>query len=848
MKRTGFFQWILMLALIVVNSPLVLAQRTGNIVEYFGKETVQHTDEGVILHQFGDGLLLKESVRPGLLMGAQDLVAWQIGAGVFQLPEAGQTIVSPWGSPAEPLIWETVKTDTSNYFRGMVKGYLYCSYLADDERPVMLDASGHTRVFINGQLHEGDHYDDGFTLIPFRLKKGLNTFLFSYGRFARLKARLVVPSQDILISKRDMTLPGLIEGENEQVWAAIRIINTTNQQLNGYTLECSLNRGEKTSFPMDVVAAETVRKVKFKIPPIAKPRKAKAELAVVRLIDPKGKPVHSAEFSLWIQQANRHHERTFVSGIDGSVQYYSVAPSTTHAPGQALVLSTHGASVQATNQTRAYKQKDWAYIVAPTNRRPFGFNWEEWGRIDALEVLSEASKRFQTEASATFLTGHSMGGHGSWYLGATYPDLFAAIGPAAGYADIAGYRRGPADSTLAANPHYRMIERAASAGRVLKLKQNYLQSGVYVLHGDDDQVVPVEQARLMRKVLGEFHPNFSYYEYPGGSHWYGDHSMDWPPLFSFLRQNSIPCPSKVEKFSFSTASPAISHTNNWISINQQEKDYSVSTVNAEKSNDTIRISTENIRSLSLLFTLMKLNHSPKVFIDDQELTGNQTTNMHYTKTNGSWIADSERPSAQKEPLRYGGFKQAFDKNVLFVYATGGSAEENGAYFNKARFDAETFLYRGNSSVDIIADTMLQQFGHSRRNVIIYGNATNHAAWDYLLGDAPIRVENGKLQLADKVFESTQLGSFFIYPKAHCEVSSVGVVSATGNQGLHAMMPNDYFSGITGFPDLLIFHLDWLKDAADGILVSGYFGYDWSVEKGDFHFSGKAHQTPAITTK
>lgn len=837
MKRTGFFQWLLMLALVVVNSPLVLAQRSGNIVEYFGKETVQHTDEGVILHQFGDGLLLKESIRPGLLLGAQDLVAWQMGAGVFQLPEAGQTIDSPWGSHNEPLIWEAIKTDTSNYFRGMVRGYLYCSYFADDEKTVLLDASGHTRVFINGQLHEGDHYDDGFTLIPFKLKIGLNTFLFSYGRFARLKARLVVPSQDILISKRDMTLPGLIEGEKEQVWAAIRIINTTHQPLNGYTLECSLSRGEKTSFPMDVVAAETVRKAKFKIPPIAKPRKAKAELAVVRLIDPKGKPVHSAEFSLWIQQANRHHERTFISGIDGSVQYYSVAPSTTHAPGQALVLSTHGASVQATNQTRAYKQKDWAYIVAPTNRRPFGFNWEEWGRIDALEVLSEARKRFQTETSATFLTGHSMGGHGSWYLGATYPDLFAAIAPAAGYADIAGYRRGAADSALALNPHYTMIERGASAGRVLKLRQNYLQSGIYVLHGDDDQVVPVEQARMMRKVLGEFHPNFSYYEYPGGSHWYGDHSMDWPPLFAFLKQNTIPCPSKVEKFSFATASPAISSVNNWISINQQHKDYELSAVKAEKSNDTIRLNTENVRSLSVLFPLMKLTTSPKVFIDGQELTGHQTMKLQYTNSNGSWLTEDQLYRGHKNPERYGGFKQAFHRNVLFVYATGGSAEENEAYYNKARFDAETFLYRGNSSVDILPDTLLQQHGHQNRNVIIYGNASNHAAWDYLLGNVPVRVENGRLLVGEQLFESTHLGSYFIYPKANCEVSCVGVVSATGKEGLHAMMPNDYFSGITGFPDLLVVDVAWLKDAANGVVISGFFGFDWSVENGDFHFSG-----------
>ena len=53
----------------------------------------------------------------------------------------------------------------------------------------------------------------------------------------------------------------------------------------------------------------------------------------------------------------------------------------------ALFLSVHGASVEATNQARAYAQKDWGHLVAPTNRRPYGFSWEDWGRMDALEVL-----------------------------------------------------------------------------------------------------------------------------------------------------------------------------------------------------------------------------------------------------------------------------------------------------------------------------------------------------------------------------------------------------------------------------------------------------------------------------
>src|SRR5262249_29261570 len=95
----------------------------------------------------------------------------------------------------------------------------------------------------------------------------------------------------------------------------------------------------------------------------------------------------------------------------------------------ALFLTLHGAGVEAIGQADAYAPKTWGHLVAPTNRRPFGFDWEDWGRLDAMEVLELARKELGTDPQRTYLTGHSMGGHGVWHLGATFPDRFAAIGP-----------------------------------------------------------------------------------------------------------------------------------------------------------------------------------------------------------------------------------------------------------------------------------------------------------------------------------------------------------------------------------------------------------------------------------
>src|SRR5690606_22671389 len=80
-----------------------------------------------------------------------------------------------------------------------------------------------------------------------------------------------------------------------------------------------------------------------------------------------------------------------------------------------------------------------------------------------------------------------------------------------------------------------MVRRAGNPSRTLLLENNYLHFGIYVLHGEVDSVVPTFIAREMRERLGKFHNDFAYYEYPDGTHWYGDHSVDWPPIFYFFQ-------------------------------------------------------------------------------------------------------------------------------------------------------------------------------------------------------------------------------------------------------------------------------------------------------------------------
>lgn len=201
----------------------------------------------------------------------------------------------------------------------------------------------------------------------------------------------------------------------------------------------------------------------------------------------------------------------------------------------------------------------------------------------------------------------------------------------------------------------------------------------------------------------------------------------------------------------------------------------------------------------------------------------------------------------KGPPRYGLFKDAFRNRVMFVYGTTGTPDENAWAFAKARYDAETFWYRGNASVDVVADTKFNltpvpplpagEGGRGRgerdRNVIVYGNADTNAAWNPLLGDSPAQVRRGLVRVGVREFTGDDLACLFIRPRAGSERASVGVVTGSGVKGMRLTDRLPYFSSGVGYPDCLVLGSEVLARAGAGIRAAGYFGLDWSVEKGEW---------------
>ncbi|MDW8291285.1 MAG: prolyl oligopeptidase family serine peptidase [Armatimonadota bacterium] len=776
--------------------------------------------------------------------------------GTWKAPAAGDKVTFPDGSVQQ---WEAVTANAEGWFEhpALRNGYAFATVASDRERVVLLEVPGSVAVIVNGEPRVGDVYSHGYVRIPVLLKQGQNELLIRCGYLGRLSIRLhSAPAEETMLNVSDATLPDLIVGEEGEFWLGVPVVNLTTQTLSGLSVATVHEGGRTVESAVPPLPPLSVYKAPVRLRTLA-PRATGVRKVELRLQRQEGRQkvtLGTAEVTLRIRQPQEPHKRTFLSAVDGSVQYYAVLPArrlSNDSPPPALVLSLHGAGVEAIGQVEAYSPKTWATLVAPTNRRPYGFNWEEWGRLDALEVLDLAQKRWRTDPYRVYLTGHSMGGHGTWHVGLTHPDRFAAIAPSAGWVSIwtygtsarLGQREG--NGSTRRTPTEEFLLRCASPSDTLALVRNSLKQGVYVLHGDADEVVPVTESRRMRDQLNSFHRDFVYHEQPGAGHWWdasdepGADCVDWAPLFELFARRRLPTEDSVLHVEFTTASPGVSASCYWVTIYQQERQMQHSTVNLRYEPGRRRFvgSTSNVALLSL-----SVEHVPPSAPLSVELDGQSLGNLPYparekriwlAREGGQWRLTSRPSPERKSPERYGGFKSAFTRRPVLVYGTQGTPEENAWALAKARYDSETFWYRGNATFEVIPDTEFQPERYRDRNVILYGNAQTNAAWRLLLEDSPVQVNRGAVAVGNRTFSGEGLACLFVRPRKGSDTALVGVVAGTGLAGMRLTDRLPYFTAGSGVPDCLVLSTEMLTLGVDGVLGAGFFGVDWSVQSGEF---------------
>ncbi len=778
----------------------------------------------------GEMLVLESLASGGRSLFQTDPLEAARVRGDLAPPVAGAEVRAPDGRRAR---WERIAVGADGTFaahpafRG---GWGYLRVDSPKAQVRLLRASGPARLYWNGEPRVGDGYGSLPVLLPLRLRAGENHLWLRFGRGVPRLA-WADPPAPLFLTDHDATLPDVRPemlaggdapgGEPAPCWIGVLAVNASGEHPDALHLVSEVEGADPVTHEgLPAPPPHGVHKVALRL---RLPARAAGPTLRVTVRGPGAAP--PLVLTLSVASPGATHRRTFRSRVDGSVQSYAVTPAqpgpgATELPG--LVLSLHGAGVAALGQARAYAPKPDLHVVAPTNRRPFGFDWEVWGREDAFEALADARATLAHDPARLYLTGHSMGGHGTWMIGAQSPGTFAAIAPSAGWRDFWSYGGAPAPSPD--DPVLALFDRASNPSRHELWEANLAHVGVYVLHGDADDNVPVSEAREMRRRLAAFHRDFAYFEQPGAGHWWGNACVDWPPLFEFFRWRRRPAPDAPPppEFAFVTVDPRLLAGLHGVEVLGQQQPLLPSRVTVRRpaaAGQPVRVTTSNVRALGLAPGALRAEETLE--IDGEALGAGADLPRCFERTAaGRWAPTSARP--RPPPV---GFQAVFDHGVALVYGTGGTEAERAWALAKARFDAETFWYRGNGALEVLSDR--QVLAHparlGTRPLVLYGTPATNAAFGRL-GRAPaLGVAPGGVTVAGRLLSGEDLAVFELLRRDDAPGGAPwAAVAATGAAGRRLLDALPLFVSGIRLPDWCVLGGALADHGAPGARAAGFW--------------------------
>jgi pimeloyl-ACP methyl ester carboxylesterase len=370
--------------------------------------------------------------------------------------------------------------------------------------------------------------------------------------------------------------------------------------------------------------------------------------------------------------------------VDNSVHFASIYPPKESCPesGCPVLFTTHGASVEADSPawTFAYRQKRAAYILFPTNRRRFGYDWETSGYVNGLQALAyfgrslpgvpKHKKEFlKVDITRRLYAGHSMGGHGCWVYATHEPDYALAAVPASGWIrhelylpSYLRYDYGYVDHFLRS-----ILLSAVQEYDADVLAGNLKGIPVAVRYGGADSTVPPYLMRRMARIVNEVNQDAEFVtvsEVRGEGHWW-DQVVDDDTLSAYFdrylyhQQNAslpAPRPPLPLTFSLTAINPANMHTRGGVRIQQQVHTQRLSSITVTRQPDQHWVlRTHNVQR----FSIHRLDGVPfptqGVTVDDNLYIGQQIEwPKTFCKRNTRWrLCEEGWEKTERAPDTYG---------------------------------------------------------------------------------------------------------------------------------------------------------------------------------------------------
>jgi poly(3-hydroxybutyrate) depolymerase len=354
--------------------------------------------------------------------------------------------------------------------------------------------------------------------------------------------------------------------------------------------------------------------------------------------------------------------------------------------------------VEATRYFPSWKDVDFV-VASPYARGTMGY--QSVAERDVYDVVADVKRRFPIDEDRVYLTGLSMGGGGTLWLGLSRPDVWAAIAPVCPAPPVGTWDLAP----------------------------NALNIPVHIFHGDADPVVEPAGVRDWVKRFEELGTRVQYTEYPGVKHdsWvnaYADEAVfGW---FAQFRRNRFP--DRVRFVTTRYKYPSAY----WVRVDALTPG-TVASVDARfTAPNRIEVTTNGVDGFTLNLAghpKFKSGRQVDATVDGKAVAGSPADSLSFVRRDGVWVAGRyEPPAGSKRAGSEGPIGEAIASRHVYVYGTAGnpSREEVQARRVQAEQAANWSAYRGAFLNRVMvfprvaADTEVRTSDFESANLVLFG--------------------------------------------------------------------------------------------------------------------------------
>jgi dienelactone hydrolase len=422
---------------------------------------------------------------------------------------------------------------------------------------------------------------------------------------------------------------------------------------------------------------------------------------------------------------------------------------------------------------------------------------------DVLTVMNEIQSKYSIDTEKVYLTGSSMGGYGTWFIGLNYPDRFAALSPVCGPSIFTGTKFLNTISPI------EYISNAQS-----------LATRIY--HGAIDSTVNVNNSRKMVERLKEMNYDYIYTEYLDVGHdsW-NNADADTNRLPWLLKYTRPSYPAKIQHKAFYLRYGKAY----WLQITGKANWKKFSEIRGEiAGNNEIKIHTDNISSffIDLKHPDLKSDEPIRFIIDRDSIVLHKYADgmdFHFSK-DSVWIPGVSMGESLSKKRGVEGPSIAIETGkFLIVYGTGkadtiGLSKKIGALLQKNYSNSDM-------NIKLVPDTIVIRENLAKiYNLYLIGSPDENKYLKEILPGLPISFKNDSLVL-DGTYNRMETGVQMIYPNPK-QADRYIIIDVYPE-----FLPN--VDRLVNFPvaDYFIYSL---KGGKFDILKDEFFGSDWQVIK------------------